>query len=45
MEILTRCVTKREMADLEDAGGANLKIREVPIEEDKHESDEEPLNK
>jgi len=45
MEILTRSVMKKEATDLENAGIANLQIREKPLEEEKSDSeDDEPAD-
>jgi methionine synthase II (cobalamin-independent) len=41
MEILTRSVMKKEATDLENAGMANLQIREKPLEEEKSDSEDE----
>lgn len=44
MEIVTRSVMKKEATDLENAGVANLQIREKPLEEEKSDSEDEGHN-
>jgi len=45
MEIVTRSVMMKEATDLENAGIANLQVREKPLEEEKSDGEDEAQNK